>query len=82
MLSPEFKTELAHVAKVMRPFVHWCVVCTLPLRALRVRADVAMHPTGVCRDCSLNDLMTIQDASDSSDSDSGGEEDDGDPDES
>ncbi|KAI0708617.1 hypothetical protein C8Q76DRAFT_627185 [Earliella scabrosa] len=53
VLSPEFKTELAHVAKVMRPFVH----------------------------C-LNDLMTIQDASDSSDSDSGGEEDDGDPDES
>ena len=25
VLSPEFKDELAGVAKVMRPFVHWCV---------------------------------------------------------
>ena len=65
-LSPEFKTELAGVVKIVRPFVHWCVAL-----------DVLPNPPRVDRDfaCSLNDLMTLQEA----DTDDSGEDDEEEP---
>ena len=48
VLSASFKDELANVAKIMRPFVHWCVVFG---PGQGTRSMFLLH--------SLNDMMTI-----------------------
>ncbi|PIL28783.1 hypothetical protein GSI_08827 [Ganoderma sinense ZZ0214-1] len=66
VLSPGFKEELAGIAKVMRPFVHWYVD-----RPRLLVAHWRLTYASAGWDVSLNDLMTLQDsASNSSDDES------------